>query len=32
MDSKTDFNGDIEGPRPSNNKVDQINFAVGFIF
>lgn len=32
MDSKTSFNGDIEGLRPSNNKVDQINLAVGFIF
>ncbi len=32
MDSKTDFNSDIEGLNPSNNKIDQINMAVGFIF
>lgn len=32
MDSKTDFNSDIEGLNTSNNKIDQINVAVGFIF
>ena len=31
-DSKTDFDSDIEGLNPSNNKIDQINVAVGFIF
>ncbi|MCR9144238.1 MAG: hypothetical protein NXI24_18475 [bacterium] len=32
MDSKTDFNSDIEGLNTSNNKIDQLNMAVGFIF
>ncbi|MBX7058168.1 MAG: hypothetical protein K1X75_08880 [Leptospirales bacterium] len=31
-ESATRLHRDIEGRRPSNNKVDQINVAVGFIF
>ncbi len=31
-ESKTDFSDDIEGRNPSNNKIDRISFAVGFIF
>lgn len=31
-DSATDYHQDIESRRPANNKVDQVNFSVGFIF
>jgi hypothetical protein len=31
-DSKSNFHTDIDGRNTGNNKIDQANFAVGFIF
>ena len=30
--SKSDYHKDIEQLNPSNNKIDQVNFGLGFIF
>jgi len=31
-DSKTNYSGDIASLNPNNNKINQINFGIGFIF